>query len=213
MNIDAMRQFDALEVVRLGQTTAGRFSVNELKRLLEGLPQEQLGQVNWAVQGQPDAFERKLLDLEVSASVQMICQRCLQPVEQAVHSRVLLQLVPTEAELEEANEADAESDPATEDTLDVEPVLCRGRLDLFAEIEDELILALPYIALHEVCPVPLPKSAGDAIAEPPHPFAELARLREQPNQGGDDSSADETQHDEPSSRSGKSPGKSGGRSR
>jgi uncharacterized protein len=50
-------------------------------------------------------------------------------------------------------------------------------------IEDELLLALPIIARHEVCPQPLPAMVSDDAAAaslqdaPANPFAALARLK------------------------------------
>jgi uncharacterized protein len=61
-------------------------------------------------------------------------------------------------------------------------------IDARALIEDELLLELPLVARHTLCPRPLPMSAGEAMPEPgaegggaegerPNPFAVLARLK------------------------------------
>jgi uncharacterized protein len=51
-------------------------------------------------------------------------------------------------------------------------------LDLHGLVEDELLLALPLVPMHEHCPRQLPMSAGDAeVAPAPKPFAALASLR------------------------------------
>jgi uncharacterized protein len=48
-------------------------------------------------------------------------------------------------------------------------------------VEDELILALPLVPLHEVCPEVLPMSVADpefeAASERPNPFGVLAGLK------------------------------------
>jgi uncharacterized protein len=52
-------------------------------------------------------------------------------------------------------------------------------LDLVSLVEDELLLALPLVPRHEVCPQPLPMSHGDDVQEEPapNPFAALAVLK------------------------------------
>ena len=58
------------------------------------------------------------------------------------------------------------------------------RFDLHALVEDELLLALPLVPMHDTCPQPVVMAAGaiddasNADAPPrKNPFAELARLK------------------------------------
>ena len=73
---------------------------------------------------------------------------------------------------------DDQQQPNTDDSEDDVLALTRA-LDLRELVEDELLLALPIVPRHEVCPEPLPQPADDAApAEPaPHPFAALAALK------------------------------------
>jgi uncharacterized protein len=52
-------------------------------------------------------------------------------------------------------------------------------LDLRSLVEDELLLALPLVPRHDVCPEPLPLVDDDENAEPEraNPFAVLAALK------------------------------------
>ena len=51
-------------------------------------------------------------------------------------------------------------------------------LDLRELVEDELLLALPLVPRHEVCPEPLPLAdAPQAADDKPNPFAALAALK------------------------------------
>ena len=72
-------------------------------------------------------------------------------------------------------QAEALDEDSDEDVLALTP-----SLDLLPLIEDELILALPLVPRHEVCPQPLPMSAGaDELAsadEAEHAFAGLSSL-------------------------------------
>ena len=73
-------------------------------------------------------------------------------------------------------------------TLELDVVVTRDDVlvisrdfDALALVEDELILSLPLVPLHEVCPETLPMSVADpafeAAAERPNPFGVLASLK------------------------------------
>jgi len=134
-------------------------------------------QVTWSAQGQlrggdgmPDA---PWLHLQVHGELPLVCQRCLDPVRTPVAVDQWFRFVPDE------ETAERQDDDASEDLL-VES----AEFDLFALVEDELVLAMPLIASHERCPAPPRLSAQDAGFEAtaeqrPQPFAALARLRQQ----------------------------------
>ena len=110
------------------------------------------------------------LHLLARAEVAMACQRCLAPVRMPVAVDRWIRFV-TGEEQAEALDADSEDD-----------VLALPRwLDLSELIEDELLLALPIVPRHEVCPAPLPVPAPAAEDEGhearPNPFAVLAQLK------------------------------------
>jgi uncharacterized protein len=109
---------------------------------------------------------RAALDLPVG------CQRCLGPV-----------VVPLEVDrwfrfVADESKAEAEDDQSEEDVLALEP-----KPDLLALIEDELLMAMPLVPMHDVCPQPLLLSAGtvngdEAASEVrPNPFATLSRFK------------------------------------
>ncbi len=100
----------------------------------------------------------------------MQCQRCLSPVLTSVRAQQSFRFVADEAT------AAALDDEAEEDIL----VISRD-FDALALVEDELILSLPLVPLHDMCPELLPTTAVDPefemAAEKPHPFAVLAGLK------------------------------------
>lgn len=113
------------------------------------------------------------LHLQAQTVVALTCQRCLGPVQTPLVVDRWYRFVATEAQ------AEAEDDAAEEDLLALEP-----RPDLLAVLEDELLMALPLVPMHEVCPQPLPSSAGvlpaDAVAAEAtreNPFQALAKLK------------------------------------
>jgi uncharacterized protein len=109
------------------------------------------------------------LHLKVDAHVKLTCQRCLAAVEVPLHVERWFHFVAGE---QQAAQLDAESE---------EDVLASTRsLDLHQLVEDELVLALPLVPRHEVCPQPLlPVGAETPVedAAAPNPFAALAVLK------------------------------------
>ena len=163
----------------------GRWPLVQFGRVLASEPSDSAradeGDVAWRAHGERIAMRggeaQCRLHLQATTRVPLECQRCLKPV-----------VVPVEIERDylfvhgedAAAQLDAESD---DDVL----ALTRS-LDLQELIEDEILLALPIVPRHEVCPEPLrvPDSIDPAPADaddaPAHPFAALAGLkRGQPN--------------------------------
>jgi uncharacterized protein len=112
------------------------------------------------------------LHLDAKALVSLKCQRCLGPVEEAIQVDRWFRFVADEAT------AELEDEDSDEDVLALEP-----RPDMVQLIEDELLMELPLVPMHETCPVAVPMQAGeiDVPGAPPqqreNPFAQLARLK------------------------------------
>jgi len=132
------------------------------------------GIVHWHLQGravaQAGAADQIWLDLRATVQLPMQCQRCLTTVVEDVCAERSFRFVADEAT------AAALDDASEEDIL----VLSRD-FDALALVEDELILALPLVPLHELCPEVLPTSVADpefeAASERPNPFGVLAGLK------------------------------------
>jgi uncharacterized protein len=132
------------------------------------------GAVVWQLQGrmvpQSVGADSICLDLRASVQLPMQCQRCLTPVLQSVEAERSFRFVADEAT------AAALDDESEEDIL----VISRD-FHALALVEDELILSLPLVPLHDVCPEAVPMSAVDpefeAAAERPNAFGVLAGLK------------------------------------
>lgn len=112
------------------------------------------------------------LDAEFGATVQLACQRCLEPVACAVQSSVSLFLLRSE------DDADQLSDEADFLVLDED-----GRFVLADALEDELILSLPLVPAHENCEAWIVEATDDEVVEAPareNPFQALAGLKGHP---------------------------------
>jgi uncharacterized protein len=169
----------SLDVDRLpasGESRHFRLPLAQLPRFASGLVSD-AGGVDATI-----GFDRleglPVLEVRATADAQLVCQRCLQPVTLRVEgcSRVAL--------VESMEQADRLPE-------DVEPVWVEGRsVDLAALVEEELLLALPLVPMHEHgdphCgvaavdrhePGPAPPDVdGEAAAVVQKPFAELGEL-------------------------------------
>jgi uncharacterized protein len=117
--------------------------------------------------GQMDTW----LHLQANTAVPLTCQRCMGAVQTPLQVDQWYRFVATE------EIAMAEDDASEEDLLVMAP-----QFDLLALLEDELLMALPLVPMHDECPV-LPTFSAGVIelpageAEKPNPFAALAQLK------------------------------------
>jgi uncharacterized protein len=166
---------DLTAFCRLGTQLEGERLLSELPRLAADASGPSDQPVRWSARGErvPVAGgEPELwLHLVASADVPLECQRCLQTTLEPLRVDRRFRFVRDE---DEAARLDEES----EDDVLALPV----RLDLLQLLEDELILALPIVPRHPVCPQPLSAADDKAAAaeQAPHPFAALAALRGRP---------------------------------
>jgi uncharacterized protein len=123
-------------------------------------------------------------DVELRAQLQVICQRCMAPMQLTVASHSPVLVVETEREAEEA--------PAGWETF----LAPEGRLSLAALVAEEVLLAIPIVPLHDAgsgCAAATPDAAVAAPAGTKaaaveegasvRPFADLKALLER---GGKD---------------------------
>ena len=106
--------------------------------------------------------------LQADTSAWLTCQRCLQPMAEPLAVDTRIRFVRGEAQAE-----------ALDGEEDYDVLALARSLDLRALVEDELLLALPIVPRHEVCPQPLAVAAepdADEAAPRENPFAALAAL-------------------------------------
>ncbi|HEV3104470.1 MAG TPA: DUF177 domain-containing protein [Trinickia sp.] len=146
-------EFDVFEFARNGRQSAGAIRVAQLPRMLNEVPADAPDRdtaFTWQTEGstqpelQDDGTEgaQPYLRLAVHGSAWLECQRCLTPYEQAFDIDAIYRLVATEEEADEF--------PLDEDEIDV--IVGSRQFDLIDLIEEELLLALPLVPKHHVCP-------------------------------------------------------------
>ena len=125
-------------------------------------------------------------DVELRAQLQVICQRCMAPMQLTVEARSPVLVVETEREAEEA--------PAGWETF----LAPEGRLSLAALVAEEVLLAIPIVPLHDAglgCAAAMPDAAAATPSAPKtaaveegatvRPFADLKALLERGGQKDD----------------------------
>ena len=164
---------DTYELTRAGHEISGQAPIDQFERLIEDLPDQADTTVSWTVKGEMDSFGQRFLHVHVTAAPLLECQRCLKPLEWAVDSQNRLQVVNSEAALDVGDDTEADSDDV------IERILGSQRLDVLALVEDEIILSLPYVPKHDVCPsLPEPlEKEPDTDTVRPSPFAVLDQLK------------------------------------
>jgi len=158
-----------------GAQLEGRLPLRALDRLTDAAHSDarpaESDAAEWNARGESrpvrGAAPRSWLHLRASARLLLVCQRCLGPVD--AHLDVQRSFLFVRGE-DMAAQLDTDSE---DDVL----ALTRA-FDLHALVEDELLLALPLVPRHEVCPEPLPMDRDEVpLEEPAHPFAALSALK------------------------------------
>jgi len=161
--IDPFRLADA------GQALRGSLALARFKRLTPLLSSNE-GEAAVELRFGVDEGGLRYLRGHVSAELELVCQRCLGPMTQAIDTDMRLGLVESAAEGEQLP---GEYEPLV---VDAPPI------SVADVIEDELMLALPIVAMHpwEECPASHRVSDGlgeGSGADAKNPFAVLANMR------------------------------------
>lgn len=157
---------DSLDFVRNTQVLRGKIAVASLPRIQDVLFAGD-SMLEYTLSGDTDKQGRPFLHCEVNGVLQLRCQRCLEAMDYTVGVKSDLMLVKDEALLAEINE---------DENDEVDAILADPHLDVFALIEDEILLDLPMSPKH------LPaeckdKDAGQGNSRQGKAFEALAVLK------------------------------------
>jgi uncharacterized protein len=165
-------RLDVAAFAEAGGELAGVWPLPRLPRLAAAVMHADIDvPVQWTLRGERrtrvGAAAQVWLHASAHATVQIQCQRCLEPIEQILDVSASFQFV---ADENEAEKLDLDSE---HDVLALTPVLNAMEL-----LEDELLLALPGVPRHADCAIPAAgRTDADTEAAPAHPFAALAALK------------------------------------
>ncbi|MFW8565702.1 YceD family protein [Orrella sp. 11846] len=161
----------------------GAFSLSLMDRALEGfavqprvltideLREDDRGVLWFELQGKSKVGQRERVLLRLQAKVVTTCQRCMEEMDVLVSEQIEFDVV-TQARFDEAEREDVDPD---------EPEMLVGsrQFDVMELLEDQLILAIPYVPKHATC------SENIKVSEEPdevedvreNPFEVLANLK------------------------------------
>lgn len=174
-NLIPSAHLDVRAFARSAGVLAGRAPLSVFARVTQDCLGSAVGlEVAWTARGElrGDAADQAQVWLYVQATTELplTCQRCLDAVWTPLVVDQWFRFVANE---EIAAEQD---DDADEDLLVLD-----GEFNLCELLEDELVLALPLIPTHSVCPsqpaLSVQDAAFDAPVGKPNPFAALAKLK------------------------------------
>ncbi len=168
------KTLDARKAAARGVTVKGTLDLSELDRFGASLAHRD-GQVEATLVFVRDEEHRHIIQASVEAEVEVICQRCLEPMPIVVTGKNQLAVVWSD-------------DQAGHLPKHLEPVIVsEERTDLWSIVEDELILALPFISYHDPdqcrqsysgnSEVPEAAVAEQPATKSPNPFEVLAQLK------------------------------------
>jgi len=159
---------DSLEFARSGKTLSGKLEIAALGRLHDRLASTD-GAVEYELTGHTDNKGKPGLHCRVRGALNLICQRCLQPMEWKVELDSHLVLAISENELGEDGD-----DPEAPDML-----LAQKDMKVQELVEDELLLGLPLAPKHPEgqCRRSISSGASQESGEAVNPFTALAKLK------------------------------------
>lgn len=165
---------DALKLCQQRAQVSGAVGLTDLPRVAAQLHTVE-GKAQAELVFDVDEQARRTIKGRIQASLQLVCQRCLESITVTVQPELSLALVWND---EQAGNLPRWLDPV----LMEEP-----ELDLYGIVEDELLLAMPLVASHEkgacspppvsAVPTDSGKSVGESAEKKENPFQVLASLK------------------------------------
>lgn len=165
------RHLDPRKCAHLGAVYDGIIEADKLPRLASATHSN--GNLTAKLVFSVDEENRKILRGEYAIEVQVICQRCLEPMTLSLSSDFMVGIVWDESE---AKGLPKELDPW---------VVTGSDADLISAIEEEVLLELPVVAVHDYqCIDAEMMTAGEIEASEQetgeNPFQVLAQLKKKP---------------------------------
>jgi uncharacterized protein len=152
---------DPLEFARGYKSLDGKIAVAHLDRVKESLASA-AGEVSFKLTGFLNENNEPGLRCQVQATLKLVCQRCLEPMDYALE-------IDSSLLLSKDAQVLAEEDPDTPDRIPAQRNLSIAEL-----VEEEILLALPMAPYH---PEAACKGQTHSELGTLHPFAALARLK------------------------------------
>ena len=173
---------DLKQICSKGETLRGAFTISFLSRLIEGLPQQasvrgdvlhegMAGVVFYELTGYSRLERRGFIRLKVQCLVDLLCQRCMKAMVFAVNEDVEFDVFESESSFLAFEAQDQLEPDGPESILALKPI------ELAQLIEDQIILAVPYVPKHQECGAKPSESSEVQPQSRQSPFAVLQQLK------------------------------------
>ena len=157
---------DPMRLAKTGKELSGSYDLRQFDRVNVSLDKDSKVQVFFKLVFSRDD-ENQIYSIvgDLKTVLPQICQRCMEPKQHQINGIIKMAIV--------TNEAEAENLPT-----EFEPYIDTGvPVKLHDFIEDELLLAMPIVALHEEQECPAANKFKHEQREKESPFAELKNLK------------------------------------
>jgi uncharacterized protein len=163
-------RLDLYAAAEAGRVLRGRVGLARLERALPQLESPE-GELEVLLELGRDEDGTRYLAGSVQGRLVLLCQRCLEPMEYPLDVTFRLGLVHSQEQMQGLSDR-------------YDPLLLTGEPASLAEvITDEVLLALPIVALHggeNTCQPPVTDYQTPANSQRESPFAVLAQLKQKP---------------------------------
>ncbi len=166
MSSDLPISIDPVKFAVSGESISGAIMLKDMQRLVD-LVNTDNGSINYELTFSMN--EKRIVTVigNIKSELTVTCQRCLDDMKISVKNIVSIGIINKEEELEDLNE-------------DLDPYQAeKGKISLLKLIEDEILLGLPLVPLHEVADCPATESLQEYAATKENPFAVLKSLKQQ----------------------------------
>ena len=159
---------NAYDLARENRVITGKVRLSDMVRLKDEIRptnEEAVFEIRGmtAKKGWPGAV------MTLSSKIPLVCNRCGKPLELPLESSVVFRFAKSEAE--------ADAIPI-EDEDDTEVIVGSEKLNLMDWIEEEILLSIPYVPIHdEPCEPDEKPEVSEEPVDKPNPFAKLKDLK------------------------------------
>ncbi len=157
---------DPMRLAKTGEILSGSYDLHELERINALLEDTTNIQVSFELEfSRNDVNQLFCIAGSMETILPLVCQRCIQPMHYQLSANVNMVIVRNEVEAEALPD---EFDPYIDSGVSVK---------LRDFIEDELLLAMPLVSLHEESECPAADKFRPERSAKVNPFADLKNLK------------------------------------
>jgi len=163
---ELLETIDPLRLAKTGRALSGSYELRQFDRINASLKDGSKVQVSYKLEfSRDDKNQLFCIVGDLETVLPQVCQRCMQPMQHQLSIAIKLAIV--------SNEEEAENLPA-----EFEPYVDTGvPVKLQDFIEDELLLAMPLVSLHDEQECPAANKFKHEQKGKENPFAELKNLK------------------------------------